>query len=65
MTINKLSPLQLELLKVYSFNPSEADFLAIKNMLANSFAQKLVRQVKEAVVKKNITEQDLENWLNQ
>ena len=61
----KLSPLQLELLKIYSFDPSKEDLLQIKKLLAQYFADKLVKKVDEAVEKKNITETDLEKWLNE
>lgn len=60
----KLSSLQLELLKVYSFNPSEEELLEISTYLGNFFAKKLAKNVEEAVKRKGITEADLENWLN-
>ena len=62
---SKLSPLQLELLKVYSFNPSEEDLLAIKKMLAAYFAKKLVQQVDEAVEQQDISAKTLNSWLNE
>jgi len=34
MSAKKLNALQLELLKVYSFNPSNEDLVEIKKMLA-------------------------------
>ena len=61
----KLSSIQLELLKVYSFQPSETDLLAIKKLLAGYFAKKLVQQVDEAVEKQNITSDELKSWLNE
>ena len=63
--IPKLSNLQLELLKVYSFNPSEEDLVSIKKMLAHFFAQKLVSKVDEQIKAKNMTDDDLEKWLNE
>lgn len=65
MTVGALSPLQLELLKVYSFYPSETDLLEIKRLLANYFAEKLIQKVDTAIQEKNITEADLESWLNE
>ena len=60
-----LSTLQLELLKVYSFNPSEEDLLVIKRMLATYFANKLVKRVDKAIENKGISGEDLEKWLNE
>lgn len=64
METKKLSGLQLELLKVYSFEPSPNDLQQIKQMLAKFFANKLVDNVQKSVEENNITDSDLENWLN-
>lgn len=64
METKKLSALQLELLKVYSFEPSPNDLQQIKQMLAKFFANKLVDNVQKSVEENNITDNDLENWLN-
>ena len=64
METKKLSGLQLELLKVYSFEPSPNDLQQIKQMLAKFFANKLVDNVQKSVKENNITDDDLENWLN-
>ena len=61
----KLSPLQLELLKVYSFQPSEEDLLSIKQMLGQFFAEKLSRQVEKAITEKGISNDDLDRWLHE
>ncbi len=63
--IEKLSKLQLELLKVYSFNPSNEDLLEIKKMLAKFFANKLTDNVSKSIEEKNISDDDLEKWLNE
>ena len=65
MGAKKLSELQLELLKVYSFNPSNEDLVNIKTMLAKYFANKLTTNVQKAMGENNITNDDLENWLNE
>ncbi len=65
MGAKKLSELQLELLKVYSFNPSNEDLVNIKTMLAKYFANKLTNNVQKAMDENNITNDDLENWLNE
>jgi hypothetical protein len=65
MITQRLSPLQLELLKVYSFQPSQDDLLSIKQMLATYFSDKLIAKIDEAVVTKGITEENLTEWLNE
>ena len=65
MGVKKLSELQLELLKIYSFNPSKEDLVQIKKMLATFFASKLSNNVQKAIEDKNITNEDLENWLDE
>jgi len=58
----KLSPLQLELLKVYSFNPTEEELLELKNLLAKFFAH---RFAEKAAKVNNITDADLDKWLEE
>lgn len=65
METQKLNSLQLELLKVYSLEPSEDDLLAIRQMLTKYFSNKLIDKVQQSVEQQNLTEQDLENWLNE
>lgn len=65
MQSQKLSQLQLELLNVYSFQPDEKDLRAIKKLLAQYFSDKLVRRVNKAVTERNISEQDLDRWLDE
>ena len=64
METKKLSGLQLELLKVYSFEPSPNDLQQIKQMLAKFFADKLADNVQKSIEENNITDDELENWLN-
>ncbi|MFD2571052.1 hypothetical protein ACFSUS_10435 [Spirosoma soli] len=65
MQTQKLSSLQLELLKVYSFQPSDEDLLAVQKLLATFFSDKLVAKVKQSVDEQGITEADLDGWLNE
>jgi hypothetical protein len=65
MQTQKLSALQLELLNVYSFQPKEEDLLAIKTLLAKYFSGKLQKNIQKAIKKRNITEEDLDRWLNE
>ena len=65
MQSQKLNSLQLELLKVYSFEPSEEDLLTIKEFLAKHFSDKLLKNVQQAIKRNNITEDDLDSWINE
>ena len=65
MQSQKLSSLQLELLKIYSFQPKEEDLLAVKQILAKYFAGKLQKNIDQAIEEKNITEEDLDRWINE
>ncbi len=65
MVAQKLSPIQLELLKVYSFSPSNEDVLAIKEMLARYFSNKMINKIGQAAEENNISEEDLSNWLHE
>ena len=61
----KLSPLQLELLKIYSFNPTEEELKEIKAILAQFFAQRLTDRLGQAAEARGITDTDLDRWLNE
>lgn len=61
---NQLTSLQLELLKVFALEPTEDELLQVKKMLGTFFAQRLVKSVDRSVLEKNITEEDLDLWLN-
>jgi len=64
-TIPKMSSLQLELLKVYSFNPTEEELMDIKRLLGIFFGKKLSMLADIAIEKKGITDNDLDKWLNE
>ena len=65
MQISKLSSLQLELLKVYSFEPSNNEMEEIRRLLGSVFAKKLLKRVNENIGEKKITNEQLEKWLNE
>jgi uncharacterized protein YjaZ len=65
MQNQKLNALQLELLNIYSFQPKEEDLLAIRQLLARYFSGKLEKNIQRAIEEKNITEEDLDRWLNE
>jgi len=62
---SKLTPLQLELLKIYSFNPTEEELRGLKDLLAQFFAERFTEKVARAAKEKNITDEDLDSWLEE
>jgi hypothetical protein len=60
---SRLSGLQLELLKIYSYNPTESELLEIKELLAQYFSNKLVKNMGQWAEENNITDSDLDKWL--
>jgi hypothetical protein len=61
----KLTALQLELLKIYSFEPSEAELIELKNLLAKFFAHRFTEKAADAAKARNITDADLDKWLEE
>lgn len=62
---SKLSTLQLELLKIFAFNPSEEELLEVKDMLARFFAYRFTEKITQATEEQGISETDLDNWLEE
>ena len=54
MQSQNLNSLQLELLKVYSFEPSKEDLLVIRDFLAKHFSDKLLKNVQNAIEEKTL-----------
>ncbi|MEQ9376708.1 MAG: hypothetical protein RIG68_16085 [Imperialibacter sp.] len=62
---DKLTTLQLELLKVYSFNPSPKEMEELKLFLGKFFADRFTQKVELAAKENGITSKDLDNWLEE
>jgi hypothetical protein len=60
-----LSNIQLELLKLYSSDISEADLLHIKRYLAKYFAFKAIGEADHAWEDKGYTNETMDQWLNE
>jgi len=60
-----LTDFQLELLKLFSFNISGDELLDIKRMLSNYFSDRLSKRVDSIWKNNNLTESDMEIWLNE
>ena len=59
-----LTNLQLELLKVFSYQLPDEELLEIKQMLAQFFAKRLKKGTSKIWKEKNYTQNDMDNWLN-
>lgn len=59
----KFTALQLELLKLYSVNPTEEELLEVKQFLSKMFWKKLIENVEKVAQEKGITNEDLDKWL--
>ena len=60
----KFTPLQLELLKLYSVNPTEEEILEVKRFLAKMFWKKLTSSVEIAAQEQGLTNEELDKWLD-
>ena len=60
-----LSNIQLELLKLYSSNVSEADLLHIKQYLASYFASKAIDEADKVWDEKGFTNNTMDRWLSE
>lgn len=62
--INKpLTNLQLELLKIYSFNLADTQLLEIRDILAKYFADKATEEMDKLWEENNWSEATMEKWL--
>ena len=59
----KFTPLQLELLKFYSMNPSEEEILEVKRFLAKMFWKKAIKAIGEIEARRGSSNDDLDELL--
>ncbi len=59
-----LTNLQLELLKVFSYQLPEEEILEIKQLLSGFFAERLKKGSSNIWIEKGYTQNDMDNWLN-
>ena len=62
--MNTLSNVQLELLKLYSTNPSEIDILELKDVLARFYAEKSIELANNVWQQKGYSAEDMNSILN-
>lgn len=60
---SRLSSLQLELLKIYTYSPSDDELLEIKDLLAQYFSKRLENNMVKWAISNNVTNDDLDKWL--
>lgn len=62
--VGKLSPLQLELLKLGNINLSEEEVQEVKEYFADLALRRLSKIASQAALEKGYTDDDYEAWLN-
>lgn len=59
----KFTSLQLELLKIYSYSPTEEELLDVKDMLAKYFLRKAITKIGAIEEQRGTTNEDLDRLL--
>ena len=62
---NRLTNLQLELIKLFSYNLSERQLLEVKDMLSKYFAQKATEEMDKLWEDEGLTNDSMEVWANE
>ncbi|NIM14146.1 MAG: hypothetical protein GTO45_19055 [Candidatus Aminicenantes bacterium] len=62
---NRLTNLQLELVKLFSYNLNEKQLLEIKDLLAKYFADKATQEMDKVWQEKGLTNETMDTWLNE
>ena len=63
---NTLNPLQLELIKQYSYGlKKEEDLIAIKRIISRYFADKIYKEMDKIWEENNYNDETLESWLRE
>lgn len=65
MVKQPLTNLQMEILELYSTDLTEEDLKEIKTMLAQFYAQRAIREADRIWDEKHLTNDDMEQWLNE
>lgn len=60
-----LTNVQVELLKLFSTDISEHELLELKDILAKFYAQKSIEYANKAWKEKDLTDKDMDDWLNE
>jgi len=60
-----LTNLQKEILKLYSTDMAEKDLNELKTLLAKYYAQKSIKEADKIWSEKDLSNQDMDTWLNE
>jgi hypothetical protein len=64
MVTSKLTNLQLELLKMFSFELNDSQLLEIRDILTQYFAEKATNEMDKLWFNNNWNNETMENWAN-
>lgn len=64
-TINKLSNIQLELLKLFTTNISDSEVLDIKQLIVNYYAQKIDNELDTLWEQRQYNANTISTWANE
>ena len=62
---NRLTNLQLELIKLFSYNLNEKQLVEIKDLLGKYFAEKATKEMDKVWEEKGLTNDTMNAWLNE
>jgi len=62
---NRLTNLQLELLKLFKYNLNQKQLLEVKDLLAKYFADKATQEMDKLWEEKELTNETMDSWLNE
>jgi hypothetical protein len=60
-----LTNVQIELMKLFNTNLSEKELAELKDLLSRFYADKAISQADLIWDEKGLTDEDMENWLNE
>ncbi|MCK4763696.1 MAG: hypothetical protein KAW12_15960 [Candidatus Aminicenantes bacterium] len=63
--VNRLTNLQLELIKLFNYNLNEKQLLEVKDLLAKYFAGRATREMDKIWEEKGLTNEAMNTWLNE
>ena len=63
-TTAQLTNLQLELIKIFSYQLPNEELLEVKQLLANFFAERIKKRASKIWQEKGYTQNDMDKWLN-